>query len=71
MVRYKAGDIIQQRDRFVLVEFREDDIKNGRPGFEGQEVNRDGTPVPSEFASDASDGVWGYDDQITRVIRRA
>jgi len=69
---YKVGDIIEQRhfcggSRFVLVQDRRDDIKNGRPGFGGIQVTEDGTEIKGEFGS----GVWGYDIQVGRVVQRA
>ncbi len=64
---YKRGDVIIYEpfgggERMVLVTMRENDIKNGHPGFEGlilenYEVN--------------GDAAWGYDDQIIRVVERA
>lgn len=59
---YGVGDVIEYRPfgggtRRVLVDLVEDDIKNGRPGFDGRVVG-----------SNAS--VWGYDEQITRVLAR-
>ena len=59
MIKYKVGDTIQYRDfggnlRTVLVNGREEDIKNGEPGFFGS--MEDGM------------GAWGYDDQIVRVV---
>ena len=53
---YSIGDTITYRvgggDRTIVVECREADIKNGRPGFDG---------------SNAEGDWWGYDDQIVRV----
>jgi len=68
---YKVGDIIEQRcftggARFVRVEDREDDIKNGRPGFGGTQVDKDGNEIKGSFGS----GVWGYDIQVARVVKR-
>jgi hypothetical protein len=62
---YKVGDEIVYETflgnrRRVLVTDREDDIKNGRPGFDG--VIRSG--------GEAGEEVWGYDDQIISVARR-
>ena len=73
-VSYKAGDIILQRsftgDRYIKVEYREENIKNGKPGFEGEEVIFDDktsqwVPVKSDWPEQS--GVWGYDDQVTHV----
>lgn len=68
---YDVGSIIEYSTwggsvRRILVEDKEDDIKNGRPGFSGKCVNPN-TNKPYEQTS--SNGVWGYDSQITRVIR--
>lgn len=57
-MNYKEGDRIAYSTgggiRIVTVDCREDDIKNGRPGFDG--TMDDGTTV------------WGYDAQITKVF---
>ena len=58
---YKAGSTIKYvpfggGERTVVVEDREDDVKNGRPGFVG--TTTDG------------ESVWGYDYQITQVVKR-
>jgi len=64
---YEAGDVIEYRTfgggptRRVLVEYREDNIKNGEPGFSGTAI---------EGGADVGSSVWGYDDQITRVVRK-
>lgn len=68
-MQYKEGDTIHYVDfaserRTVLVQNKSDDIKNGRPGFEGVLMH-------STNPSDVRDGpetVWGYDDQITVVV---
>jgi hypothetical protein len=58
------GAIIEYRPfggdeiRRIWVDLHLNDIKNGRPGFDGTEVN-------------TGRSVWGYDDQITRIIRPA
>lgn len=67
---YKVGSIIVYNAfgglrRRVKVEEKERDIKNGRPGFSGIEVDADGKPL-----GDVDHGVWGYDDQIIRVVKR-
>lgn len=59
-LNYRVGSTIKYRTwggeiRKVVVESKEDDIKNGRPGFDGQ--IRDG------------EWCWGYDDQITEVVK--
>jgi len=61
---YEVGDVIDYSpfdggSRRVVVTAREADIKNGRPGFDGNEVG-----------GSTHEGWWGYDDQILRVVRR-
>ena len=56
---YEVGDIITYAtfggtERTVEVTLKEDDIKNGRPGFDGKIIGTDML-------------VWGYDDQIVRL----
>lgn len=73
---YNEGDIISYSPfgggrRLVLVDEKDSDIKNGRPGFSGQEVDpKTMQPFPESISS-LGGGVWGYDDQITGVIKRA
>ena len=62
-MKYSQGSIIDYRTwtgevRRVIVTSREDDVKNGRSGFDGVLVN------------DTGNAVWGYDDQIVRVVAR-
>lgn len=52
-VTYNVG----REERRVLVTLKSDDIKNGRPGFDGIDLD---TQMP----------VWGYDHQIVRVETR-
>jgi hypothetical protein len=59
-LNYRAGSIIKYRNsggevRRVTVESKEDDIKNGRPGFDGQVR--------------VGEWCWGYDDQIVEVVQ--
>lgn len=59
-MKYDLGDVVEYtsfdgRKRRTTVENRDPDIKNGRPGFDG--ILDDGTMV------------WGYDSQITRIIK--
>jgi len=59
---YNEGDIIIYSpfgggERRVRVLTKEDDVKNGRPGFDGDLL--DGDTVIGQ--------VWGYDSQIVRV----
>jgi hypothetical protein len=72
-LNYNEGDIIAYNAsgglrRLVLVEEKDDDIKNGRPGFSGVEV--DPKTMKPYFHDSLGGGVWGYDDQITRVVKR-
>jgi hypothetical protein len=71
MPDYKQGDIIRYNafggcGRTVLVEEKDDDIKNGRPGFHGVMVDSNLKPLPEKDGM----GVWGYDSQIVRVVKR-
>lgn len=66
---YNVGDIVAQVAfgggvRYVRVTAKDSNIKNGRPGFDGTLVTRDGRPVETAF-----DGAWGYDYQIREIIR--
>ena len=59
-LNYRVGSTIKYRAfggeiRTVVVESKEEDIKNGRPGF-------DGMVRPGEWC-------WGYDDQIISVVK--
>ena len=61
---YDVGDIVRYRTftgelRTVKVTAKSDDIKNGRPGFDGKIHG-----VYAEFGN-----VWGYDNQIIRVFK--
>lgn len=65
-MEYSEGDIVVYRSmdaRRVRVDTKEDDIKNGRPGFGGT--------LLSSNESDLYPGdlVWGYDSDIIRVER--
>lgn len=66
-VNYSVGDTIQYRTfeggtRTVLVEAKDDDIKNGRPGFAGAQV--------IDGVVRGNMGCWGYDDQVIRVVKK-
>ena len=57
--KYRVGSVIQYVSfggelRTVTVDEKEDDIKDGRPGFGG--------------IDDRAEDVWGYDDQIVAVV---
>jgi hypothetical protein len=63
---YQVGDTIEYltfggERRQVIVTNKDDDIKNGRPGFDGTLINETGP----------FNEVWGYDDQIVRVYAKA
>jgi len=67
---YREGSIIVYSPfgggkRRVLVDEKDSDIKNGRPGFAGHQVDADGNRIGGE-----DEGCWGYDDQIVRVVKR-
>ena len=68
-VPYSVGDIVQQSSptsgyRFIKVTKREKDIKNGRAGFDGLHCDREGNIIQGRFGPH----VWGYDDQIRKVV---
>lgn len=62
-MNYSEGDVVIQATfgggmRRVRIEYREDDVKNGYPGFVGDILD----------GNDAVIGqAWGYDDQIVGV----
>lgn len=61
---YKVGDTVRYETftgevRTVRVTSKHDDIKNGRPGFDGVEVQPHIKPHLN---------VWGYNSQILRVF---
>ena len=71
---YCIGDVIEYRpfeggSRFVLVDTKEADVKNGRPGFTGRTIIKLGMNTNSHTYSSADS--WGYDSQIIRVVRSA
>lgn len=71
--QYKVGDIIEQNTlmntrRFVLVEARYDDIKNGLSGFDGKEMQLEPNGTWRKCAMVVGTGVWGYDYQVVRVV---
>jgi hypothetical protein len=62
-MNYSNGSIIEYRTwtgevRRIVVTEKLDDVKNGRSGFDGVLVDDTGFEV------------WGYDDQIIRVVAR-
>lgn len=71
---YKVGDVIEQevfggQRRFVLVGERHGCIKNGMPGFDGRQCDRHGSEIGRD--DPIGNGVWGYDYQVIRVVKRA
>ena len=59
---YEVGDIVRYRTftgdlRTVKVTDKLDDVKNGRPGFDGH------------IRGNEDETVWGYDSQIIRVFK--
>jgi hypothetical protein len=66
---YRVGSVIEYiafggETRRVRISERFDDIKNGRPGFDGELVGiATETDDPDELL------VWGYDNQILRVVK--
>lgn len=61
---YRVGDIIEYRPLFggirrLQVVERDPHVRNGEPGFTGEELAPTGAPVG---------GYWGYDRQIIRVV---
>lgn len=64
-VNYSVGDTIEYRTiigsvRKVVVEERDPDIKNGRPGFAGECI----------YPGSDLGGCWGYDSDIIRVVEK-
>lgn len=74
---YNIGDIIEYtafggERRRVVVTAKLDDVKNDRPGFDGTQIPLN-CSSPWDLAQEVwadCPGVWGYDDQITRVVTR-
>lgn len=73
---YKINSIIQYRTlgggiRVVKVTDKDDDIKNGKPGFDAIELDpRTKKPKPSPVRGDKYAFVWGYDEDIEKVIKK-
>lgn len=62
-----VGDVIEYaafggEKRIVRIEHLEEDVKNGLPGFDGVQIDM---PIGDDWK------VWGYCDQILRIIRKA
>lgn len=68
---YSEGDLVTMRMRSgrsyrtVEITAQSENVKNGRPGFDGLEMvlDSDGEWQPKH-------GVWGYDDQIVQIEKR-
>lgn len=66
---YGIGSIVSYSpfgggSRTIKIISKEDDIKNGRPGFDGigvQKVNNQWEEKPGEY-------YWGYDYQIINIV---
>ena len=61
-MNYRVGDFLRMTlwtggTRLVRVDWKYDNIKKGKPGFDGTECDMDFTPDPLR-------PVWGYDSQI-------
>lgn len=69
---YRIGSIVEYSSfterRLVLIDKKEDDVKGGKAGFTGVEVDCDGTPIYDEECG-GNLYVWGYDYQIERVVK--
>ena len=69
MIDYEVGDVIEYdvlsesgENRVVEITDKFENIKNGRPGFDGVVVE------PEDDNIEVGDRVWGYDDRVIRVI---
>ena len=67
---YNVGSIIEYSTfsgsmRRILVTGMFDDVKNGRPGFDGELVKSPGRGFANRGVFKK---VWGYDSQVTRVV---
>lgn len=67
---YSLGSIVEYTTtagcaRTVRVTNRTDDVKHGLPGFDGIEVDS----VTLEDLPGPYNGAWGYDEDITWVVR--
>ena len=64
---YEVGDTITYvafggEERTVIVTEKYEDVKNGLPGFDA---------VFPDYDPATDSGVWGYDNQIIRVDKKA
>jgi hypothetical protein len=69
-MHYAIGDIVVYRPgydselRRVRITNRDPDIKNGRPGFDGEMLD---DSLRIDEVDLVIGGVWGYDEQIVEV----
>jgi hypothetical protein len=66
---FEVGDVVVYATwgnevRRTLVEFKQENIKNDRDGFDGVLVDSDNNRI---FLNGTTLGVWGYTDQIISV----
>lgn len=59
-IRYQSGGEV----RTVRVETKEQDVKNGSPGFTGVQLDASGEPMKGNLLDEPVRRVWGYDEQI-------
>ena len=80
--QYKVGDVIKTQThsgtvRYVRVQQKARDIKNGRPGWDGKQVFRSELNTGADrkcirYVDGRSPfGCWGYDYQVLEVMRDA
>lgn len=69
-VDYSIGDVVRTscQHRLVRITERKEDIKRGRPGFNGVEVHENGRQVDPTHDGKMN-GAWGYDDEILEVVK--
>jgi hypothetical protein len=68
---FEVGDVVTYATwgsevRRTLVEFKQENIKNDRDGFDGVLVDSDNNKI---FLNGKTLGVWGYCEQIISVER--
>lgn len=73
-VAYKVGDTIRYRllgTTRICVVLWKGEIKDGRRGFKGRELDEDGEEVPMltmALNDVVHDGCWGYDADVLEVL---
>lgn len=55
-MEYREGSTIRVNNELVLVTTKDDDIKNGEPGFEGRVLENNERMI------------WNYDSEIDSVV---